>query len=143
MKIIKKIVNPFQSHVASLFLAILITWLYVILVLLITMPLITFSEASTPELWMTVLHFALMTPGLAYLLFNVSEHFQHLTSLRFLLFPILVFSIPSWGILTLLGIGAAVLWFVLFLMPLWLFGIPGSLIFGLVLDLSKKRQKLL
>jgi hypothetical protein len=30
------------------------------------------------------------------------------------------------------------LWFVLFLMPLWLFGIPGSLIFGLILDLSKK-----
>ena len=139
MNIIKKIINPFQSHIGSLFLSILITWLYVILVLFITMPLITFSEASTPELWMTLLHFALMAPGLAYLLFNVSVHFQHVTSFRFLLFPILVFSIPSWGILTLLGIGAAVLWFVLFLMPLWLFGIPGSLIFGLVLDLSKKR----
>lgn len=106
------------------------------------MPLITFSEASRPELWMTLLHFALMAPGLAYLLFNISEHFQHIKSFRFLLFPILVFSIPSWGILTLLGLGATVLWFVLFLMPLWFIGIPGSLIFGLILDLSKKPKPL-
>jgi len=116
----------------------MMTWVYVILVLFISMPLITFSEASRPQLWMTVLHFALMTPGLAYLLFNISEHFQYIQTFRFLLYPILVFSIPSWGILTLLGLGATVLWFVLFLMPLWLFGIPGSLIFGLILDLSKK-----
>ena len=141
MNILKKIINPLQSHVGNLFLSILLTWIYVIIVLFITMPFITFSEASSPEPWLTALHFALMAPGLAYLLFNISEHFQHVKTFRFLLFPILVFSIPSWGILTLIGFfGATVLWFVVFLIQLWLFGIPGALIFGLVLDFSKKRQ---
>lgn len=140
MNILKKIINPLQSHVKNLSLSILLTWIYVIIVLLITMPFITFSEATSPEPWITALHFALMGPGLAYSLLNFIEHFQHVKTFRFLLFPILVFSIPSWIILTLIGFGATVLWFVLFLMPLWLFGIPGALIFGLVLDFSKKRQ---
>ena len=140
MNILKKIINPLQSHVGNLFLSILLTWIYVIIVLFITMPFITFSEATSPEPWITALHFALIAPGLVYSLFNFIEHFQHVKTFQFLLFPILVFSIPSWGILTLIGYGATVLWFVLFLMPLWLFGIPGALIFGLVLDFSKKRQ---
>jgi hypothetical protein len=140
MNILKRIINPFKSHEKNLFLSILLTWMYTIIVLFITMPLITFSEATSPEPWVTSLHFTLMAPGLAYAIFNFIEHFQHVKTFRFLLFPILVFSIPSWGILTLIGFGATVLWFVLFLMPLWLFGIPGALIFGLVLDSSKKRQ---
>ena len=139
--ILDRIFNPFQSHTINLFFSIFITWIYTFLVLLITMPLITFSEATTPETWMTILHFALMAPGFIYLLFNISLHFQHIAKARFLLFPILVFSIPAWTILVLLGIGATILWFVLFLMPIWLIGIPGSLIFGLILDLSKKRPQ--
>ncbi|MEY3431694.1 MAG: hypothetical protein RIS53_592 [Bacillota bacterium] len=136
-----KLMNPFRSHTTNLFFSIGLTWIYTILVLLITMPLITFSEATTPETWMTILHFALMAPGLIYLIFNISVHFQHISKARFLLFPILVFSIPAWTILVLLGMGATILWFVLFLMPIWLIGIPGSLIFGLILDLSKKRPQ--
>lgn len=135
---LKKILSPFKSPSTNLIFALCMTWLYVIVVLFITVPLITLSEATTPETWKTILHFALMTPGLAYFMFSTSEHFQHIKSLRFLLFPLMLFSIPAWGILTLLGIGGAVLWFTFFLFPVWIFGIPGTLIFGLILDLKKK-----
>ncbi len=136
---LKKILSPFKSPSTNLIFALFMTWLYVIGVLFITVPLVTLSEASTPETWMTILHFALMTPGLAYFMFSYSEHFQNIKSLRFLLFPLMLFSIPAWGILTLLGIGGTVLWFTFFLFPVWIIGIPGTFIAGLILDLKKKK----
>lgn len=136
---LKKILHPFRSHVANLFFSMVITWIYTIAVLFITIPYITFSEASTPEAWMTYLHLALMTPALVYITLSILEHLQPIQSLRFLLYPFILFSIPIWVILTLLGFGATVLWFMLFITPLWLPGIPATFIYGLILDLKKKK----
>jgi hypothetical protein len=38
-----------------------------------------------------------------------------------------------------LGIGGTVLWFTFFLFPVWIIGIPGTFIAGLILDLKKKK----
>lgn len=136
---LKKILSPFKSPLKNLLFAISMTWLYVIGVLFITVPFVTLSEATTPETWMTILHIGLMTPGLAYFLFSFIEHFQYITSFRFFLYPLMLLSIPVWGILTLLGFGATVIWFTFFLFPVWMIGIPGTLIYGLLLDSKKKK----
>jgi hypothetical protein len=52
----------------------------------------------------------------------------------------LVLSFPAWFILTLLGFGATILWFVLFLFPVWLIGIPTAFIVGLILDLNHQKS---
>jgi hypothetical protein len=38
-----------------------------------------------------------------------------------------------------MGFGAAILWFSFFLIPVFMVGIPGAFILGLILD-SKKKQ---
>lgn len=136
---LKKILSPFKSPSTNLLFALSMTWLYAIVVLIITVPMVTLSEASTPETWITILHIGLMAPGHLYFLLSYNEHFQHIKSLRSLLFPLMVFSIPAWGILSLLGFGATVLWFTLIISPVWMVGIPIAFIFGL--DLDRKQKK--
>ena len=137
VKMLKKILSPFKSPLKNLLFALLMTWLYFIIALAFT-P-VTLSEAETPESWMTSLHFALMTPGLVYFIFSFREHFKQVNSRRFILYPLIVFSVPVWGLLTLMGYGASILWFSFFLFPVLMFGIPGAFIFGLSLDMKKKK----
>jgi hypothetical protein len=37
------------------------------------------------------------------------------------------------------GFGGAILWFSFFLFPVFIFGIPGAFILGLILDTKKKK----
>ncbi len=139
----KNYLFPFKNPAGDLLLSWLITWVYVIGVLYITVPLITLSEAETPALWETILHFTLMAPGLGYFFYVFSGTFYQLQSFRFLIYPLLLISFPLWFILTLIGIGATILWLMLFLFPIWIFGIPTTFLIGLLLDLKKKQSKVL
>jgi cell division protein FtsW (lipid II flippase) len=136
----KKLIFPFKNPSGNVILSIFITWLYVFGVLLITIPIITLSEAETPERWKSVLHIGLMVPGFIYFFKVILSTINELRTFRFLIYPLLVVSFPAWFILTLLGFGATILWFVLFLFPVWLIGIPTAFIVGLILDLNHQKS---
>jgi hypothetical protein len=137
----KKLFFPFKNPSGNVILSNFMTWLYVFVVLWVTIPIITLSEAETPERWKSALHIILMVPGFLYF-FNVFNlTFSETRTYRFLIFPLLVLSFPVWFILTLLGFGATVLWFVLFLFPVWLIGIPTAFIVGLILDFNHQKSQ--
>ena len=134
----KKFLSPFKSPSTNLIFALFMTWLY-FSIAYAGSPVVISEAISTPETWMTYLHFALMTPGFVYFIFSFREHFKQVKSIRFLLYPLLVFSIPVWGLLTLVGFGGAILWFSFFLVPVFILGIPLAFILGLILDKKKKK----
>lgn len=137
----KTVVFPFKNPAGNLLLSWLITWVYVMGVLYITIPMITLSEAESPPFWETIFHLTLMAPGLFFFFFVFSSTFSQLQSFRFLIYPLLVITFPIWFILTLLGFGATVIWFMFFVFPIWIIGIPTAFFIGLFLDLKKKQSK--
>ena len=136
----KNLLFPFKNPSGNVILSIFITWLYVFGVLLITIPIITLSEAETPERWKSVLHLVLMVPGFLYFFKVFLSTINELRTFRFLIYPLLVLSFPAWFILTLLGFGATILWFVLLLFQVWFIGIPTAFIVGLILDLNHQKS---
>jgi hypothetical protein len=136
----KNLLFPFKNPSGNVILSIFITWLYVFGVLLITIPIITLSEAETPERWKSVLHIGLMVPGFLYFFKVFLSAINELRTFRFLIYPLLVLSFPAWFILTLLGFGATILWFVLLLFQVWFIGIPTAFIVGLILDLNHQKS---
>jgi hypothetical protein len=86
----KKLFFPFKNPSGNVILSIFMTWLYVFVVLWVTIPIITLSEAETPERWKSALHIILMVPGFLYF-FNVFNlTFSETRKYRFLIFPLLL-----------------------------------------------------
>jgi hypothetical protein len=136
----KKLFFPFKNPSGNVILSIFMTWLYVFGVLLITIPIITLSEAEAPERWKTALHIGLMVPGFLYFFKVFLSTINELRTFRFLIYPLLVLSFPAWYILTLLGFSFLVLWGVLLVFQVWLIGIPTAFIVGLILDLNHQKS---
>ena len=133
---LSKILNPFRSHPANLLLAFVITWIYVLLVVWITSPLVETGTFEQPESWQSNIHYALLVPGYIFMLYQLISHMDFLEGFRFLFFPLLTFSLFSRFFVLALGGGyTASRLLLFFLYPLMVVIIPGSFLGGLVLDI--------
>ncbi len=131
---------PKTPHV-RLLLLLLGAWIYFIF---ISLPMAgflgLFGENQTPSTLSSFLYLIVTLPAFIGYVLIFLKNIGMTKKFNVLIWPLNFFSLPIFGLICMLSLGGTVLWFLLFLFPSFLFGIPLLTILGLKKDLKHKQS---
>ena len=129
-----------QSPLVKVLFTFLLGWMLVILAFIILSTWLSFSEIERQSLPISIIASAVtLTTIITTFVITVSNHKKIITG-RLLIYPIMLISYGIWFVLIGFSYSAVFLWFMLFLIPLLLFGVPFMILIGYLVDRKFKKN---
>jgi hypothetical protein len=137
MKLFNQLIKP---PLARIIISLAIGWMLIILGFVALYPLISFSEIERQSPIVALIMMPTIGASVLFSLFVFGFNLNAVKFGRWLVFPLMLISYTVWFILFIFTISAVSLWFTFFMFPVWIFGIPSTIIIGLVIDLKSKKK---
>lgn len=137
MKLFNELIKP---PLARIIISFAMSWTLIILGFLALSPLISFSEIQSQSPLVSFIMMPIIGVCVLFSFFVFAINLNAIKFGRWLVFPLMLISYTVWFILFLFTISAVSLWFTFFMFPVWIIGIPISIVMGLVFDLKAKKK---
>jgi hypothetical protein len=137
MKSFNELIKP---PLARIIISFAIGWMLILLGFFALSPLISFSEIERQSPLVAFIMMPMIGACVLFSLFVFGSNLHSVKFGRWLLFPLILISYTVWFILFMFTISAVSLWFTFFMFPVWIFGIPLTIIIGLFIDLKSKKK---